>query len=148
YGGTGTEVGGGSDTFRFGRGSGQDTIYESISDSDQDKIQMIGLFDRDLAFSMVGNDLHISIIGTEDRLSVSRYFEGGARTVETIELANGLLLNKNDVMSRVLTRYVGGSGNDVLTGTAFNNRLEGNDGNDKLTGSSRWEERRVGKECR
>ncbi|MFN3914832.1 MAG: calcium-binding protein [Aquabacterium sp.] len=136
YGGMGTEVGGGNDTFRFGRGSGQDTIYESITASDQDKIQMIGLADRDLAFSMVGNDLFISVIGTEDRLVVSRYFEGSARTIETIELADGLSLNKADVTSRVLTNYIGGSGNDNLTGTALNNRLEGNDGNDILRGGT------------
>lgn len=136
FGGTGTEAGGGNDTFRFARGGGQDTIYESIGDGDQDKIQMIGLSDRELAFSLVGNDLLISIIGTEDRLLVSRYFEDSARTIENIELADGVSLTKNDVYSRLQTNYIGGSGNDYLSGNSLNNRLEGNEGNDTLVGGA------------
>lgn len=135
YGGTNTEAGG-NDTFRFSRGGGQDTIYEAVDDIDQDKVQMVGLSDRDLTFSLVGNDLLISIIGTEDRLLVSRYFESNARTIETIELAGGLSLSKSDVFSRVLTNYIGGSGNDYLWGNSPNNRFEGNDGDDTLSGGT------------
>lgn len=136
YGGTGAAAGGGDDIFRFSRGSGQDTIYESVSDIDQDKIQMVGLSEQNLAFGIVGNDLVISIIGSEDRLTVSRFFESNARTIETIELAGGVSLSKSDVFSRVLTNYVGGAGNDNLVGRSLNNRLEGNEGNDTLTGGS------------
>lgn len=132
YGSVGIEAGGGNDTFRFRRGGGQDTIYDSVSDSDQDKIQMIGLTDEELAFSRVGDDLLVSIIGTEDRLTVSRYFEASARTIESIELADGLSLNKNDVYSRVQKNYIGSSGNDYKDGSTSSDRMDGLEGDDTL----------------
>jgi Ca2+-binding RTX toxin-like protein len=139
YGGTGTELGGGNDTFRFGRGSGQDTIHEAVGDFDQDKIQIVGVSDRELAFSLVGKDLLISIIGTEDSLLVSRYFDGSARTIETIELEGGMSLSKSDVFGLALTNNIGGTGPDELWGNWYgNNRLEGKEGDDTLIGGDRY----------
>lgn len=139
YGGTGTGVGGGNDTFRFGRGSGQDTIHEAVGDFDQDKIQIVGVSDRELAFSLVGKDLLISIIGTEDSLLVSRYFDGSARTIETIELEGSVSLSKSHVFGLALTNYIGGAGPDELWGNWYdNNRLEGREGDDTLTGGDRY----------
>lgn len=139
YGGAGTELGGGNDTFRFGRGSGQDTIHEAVGDFDQDKIQIVGVSDRELAFSLVGKDLLISIIGTEDSLLVSRYFDGSARTIETIELEGGMSLSKSDVFGLALTNNIGGTGPDELWGNWYgNNRLEGREGDDTLIGGDRY----------
>lgn len=138
YGAAGPEDGGGSDTFIFRRGSGQDTIYESVRDADQDKIQLIGLSERDLAFSVTGNDLVISIIGTSDRLTVRRYFEANARTIEKIELSDGVSLSKSDVFSRTLTVYTGTTGSNYLTAQSANNRLDGLDGNDTMSGAGSY----------
>lgn len=134
HGGNATESGGGNDTYRYGRGSGWDTIYESTTDIDHDKIEMVGLSEHELTFSRNVNDLLININGESDSLRVSRYFENYARTIETIELAGGVSLSKNDVLSRVQRSYVGTIGNDNLSGSTLNNRLDGLEGDDILWG--------------
>lgn len=134
HGGTGSGAGGGNDVFRFGRGSGNDTILESTSDIDQDRIQLVDLSEQEVSFSTVGADLSISIVGTEDRLLVASYFEAGSRTVETIEFAGGLSLNKAGVTARVVTDYSGDSGNNGISGSSLNDRIDGGAGDDTLTG--------------
>ncbi len=136
YGGNSTDNGGGNDLYLFGRGSGQDTIFESLTEADQDRIRLVGVSERDVAFQNVGGDLLISIEGTDDRLRVVGYFSSGsARTVETIQFGSGTVLDKTAVSRRLPILLNGTAGNDTLKGTSGNERISGADGNDDLSGN-------------
>lgn len=134
YGGAGADNTGGNDTFRFGRGSGQDIIHESVSDIDQDRIELVGLAEQEVQFAIQGDDLVITIAGTDDRLRVARYFSSGARTIESISFTSGLVLDKTGVTSRVLSSQTGTANGDDLYGSSLHDRLDGGDGNDTLSG--------------
>ena len=135
YGGTSTEVGGGNDTYLFGRGSGQDTIFESLTEVDQDRVRLVGLAEADVDFSSSGSDLVINVKGSAEKLTIAGYFSSAeARTVESLELDGGLVLDKAAINSRLTTNFIGTAGDDTLTGSILADRIEGIAGNDSLSG--------------
>ncbi|BBA32636.1 hemolysin-type calcium binding domain protein [Methylocaldum marinum] len=101
--GTDTLSGGlGSDTYRFGRGNGQDTIsdYESSANTDQ------LLFGADIAidqlwFRHVGSNLEVSVIGTDDKATISNWYSGSAYHLERFQTADGQALLDSQVENLV-----------------------------------------------
>ncbi|MGX2040613.1 calcium-binding protein [Methylocaldum sp. MU1018] len=104
-GGAGTDYlsgGVGSDTYRFGRGDGQDTIsdYESSANADQ------LLFGADIAvdqlwFRHVGSNLEVSVIGTNDKATISNWYSGTAYHIEQFQTADGRTLLDSQVENLV-----------------------------------------------
>nr|WP_269139441.1 calcium-binding protein [Burkholderia stagnalis] len=93
-------VGGlGNDTYRFGRGSGRDTIREDDDTlGNSDVIRVGGGVSADqLWFRHVGNDLEISILGTGDRATVQDWYLGSRYQVEQIRTDDGRTLVNSDV---------------------------------------------------
>ncbi|MBN3781602.1 calcium-binding protein [Burkholderia sp. Ac-20345] len=93
-------VGGlGNDTYRFGRGSGRDTIRdddETLGNNDVISIGA-GVSADQLWFRHVGNDLEISILGTSDTATVRDWYLGSRYQIEQIRVDDGRTLVNADV---------------------------------------------------
>jgi Ca2+-binding RTX toxin-like protein len=81
----------GNDTYIFNKGDGTDTIVENdstVGNTDVLKLSAGISFDQ-LWFNQVGNDLDISVIGTNDMVVVKDWYSGSARHVEQIQTVDG-----------------------------------------------------------
>ena len=127
--------GAGSDTYVFGKGSGQDWIYNyDLSPGKTDVLQMgADLLPSDVKIIRggVGNfDLLLSINGTSDSLRIAQYFTEGLQ-IEKIRFADGTQWDVATVSAMVLT---GTSAGDSITGYDSNDVLSGLDGSDTIHG--------------
>lgn len=162
-GGTGNDRlygGAGDDTYIFALGDGQDTIYDG---GGTDTIRFgAGITASDLHFERVidgrNYNLEISIVGTNDKITVVQYFGYGYydwqnqsgyesslyNKIEKIVFADGSELSSLDI-SRTVKYINGTNGNDTLTpweqdrwGTEWQDGmgfiLDGGAGNDILEG--------------
>jgi len=158
-GGTGNDrVIGSNSIVLFGRGDGQD----SMSGSENVVKFRPGVTASDLSFRQVDelstgrpSALEISIAGTTDKLTLSRffYYEGqpfATRAVMELQFENGAVLDRDAIVAKLFAGTVGddtifgsmgddtvsgGAGNDFLDGwLGGNDVLMGNDGNDGLIG--------------
>jgi Ca2+-binding RTX toxin-like protein len=132
---------GGADTYLFGKGSGNDVIEESHStyENPVDTISFLStVASTEAMFLKVGNDLKISLAGTEDTLTVTGHFQSEYNAVELFSFADGVTLTKEEVDLRAIQAQstagndtvTGTSGADTLNGLAGNDILQGGDGND------------------
>ena len=117
-GGAGDDVlegGDGADTFVFGTGDQADVILDAES---SDHIQITdGLDTDDLWFLKDGDDLVIQLLGSQDNLTVSDWFDGtGSHRVNNIELGSGASLDGANVQALVDAMSVFGVG-DVIADT-------------------------------
>lgn len=89
----------GSDTYLFGRGYYLDTISEGWSEAgDTDVLQFLSEVSADqLWFRQIGNDLEVSIIGTNDKASVTNWYSGDQYHIEQFKTSDGAktLLDSN-----------------------------------------------------
>ncbi|OWW20174.1 calcium-binding protein [Noviherbaspirillum denitrificans] len=132
-GGAGNDIlsgGFGGDTYRFGRGSGQDVIYEDDWMTSQADILELGADIRaeDLNMSRDGNNMIIGIAGTGDTLTLQSWYQDSRFRVDQVRFADGSTWLLSDLL-------LGTSGNDALTGTDADSLMFGRDGNDILTGN-------------
>jgi len=140
----------GNDTYLFGKGSGQDVVYNI--DYDIDKLDIIR-FASNVAAAEVkatrsGNALILTITTTGDALYLRDFFRAsnGMRPykIEQVQFGDGTVWTTNDLDQMVqgvtLTgtsgadTLSGGAGSDTLSGLAGNDVLNGNGGNDRLDG--------------
>jgi Ca2+-binding RTX toxin-like protein len=93
----------GADTFKFSRGDGQDQIRNFGEGSSGDKIVFGNNIDSDqLWFRRNDYALEVSIIGTEDSVSIENWFGGGGdNVVSSIETSSGETLLSSKVHSLV-----------------------------------------------
>src|SRR6185369_14620513 len=129
--------GAGADTYLFGRGDGQDTVYDNDTTAGViDKIVFkTGVLPSQVQVSRSVDSLVLKIAGTTDQVTVNSYFNGdgaGGWAIEEVRFTDdpGTIWAVADVKNMAL---VGGAGNDTLTGYATNDTLVGNDGNDTLS---------------
>jgi Ca2+-binding RTX toxin-like protein len=155
----GSFAGWGSDTYRFGRGGGQDTIvdYTYSPNAEIDTIEIAAdVLSSEVAVRRVGNDLAVSINGTTDRITVREFFNdatnSGVGQIDQVRLlADGTVWNAATLMQMVtvgttandtLLGYTtadtlsGGDGEDTIYGRTGNDTLNGNAGNDALVGEA------------
>ncbi|WP_161555754.1 calcium-binding protein [Mangrovicoccus ximenensis] len=98
-GGTGNDLlvgGDASDTYVFAPGSGQDTVSDNgfAFYSGADRVLFgAGLDPADLQVRPDGDDLLLSFAGTEDRVRLDRTVSGGRYRIETVEFADGTVLD-------------------------------------------------------
>ena len=130
--------GSGADTYVFNRGSGQDSINNYDSDAvaiNPDTILMgPDIAPGDVIVYRSYDDLVIALKGTNDRVTVSQYFNTDASSpyaVDTIKFADGTTWTIAQVKVTVLAT---GAGNDTVYGYATNDTLDAGDGNDYLYG--------------
>ncbi|WP_422450650.1 calcium-binding protein [Endozoicomonas sp. ALB091] len=151
--------GNGNDEYRFGLGYGEDRINNyDRTEGRYDVIRMLGdLTINDITTQREGDDLVISINGTNDTLRVLSHFsqEGSDyKYVDAILFSDGSKLevgpdnfDLQNVASQIFsdgdddihgTSYVdeldGFAGDDYISGKKGNDLLSGNDGHDRLFG--------------
>lgn len=128
-----------ADIYRFGIGSGQDVIRESVSNilyGDNDKVEFAsGVLAANVSVSRAGNDL-ILTLGAGDSLTIEGQFAYDAwftwRDVESFHFADGTVWSNSDISAKLLQST---SGNDTLTGFSSDDMLDGGAGNDLLIGA-------------
>ncbi len=127
----------GNDTYRFGRGYGQDTIVDH--DKTAGNLDRI-VFNDDTASGDVtlrrsGDDLVLWISGTTDTLTVQDWFkdESTANQVEQIEFADGTILDVDAIKGAVLQ---GTPGDDILIGYSSFDSIDGIGGQDTIYGNA------------
>ncbi len=87
--------GAGNDTYRFSRGHGQDSIWESdttVGNQDVLSFDSTVAYDQ-LWFKKVGNNLEVSVIGTTDRLTVSNWYVSSQWHVEQVAASDKILVD-------------------------------------------------------
>jgi Ca2+-binding RTX toxin-like protein len=101
--GNDTMTGGtGNDSYYFGAGDGADTLVESGTTADADQLIFgAGLDFDELWFQQQGNNLVISVLGTDDKVTVNSWFSSSGNVVETLKSGDGRVLNHADVASLV-----------------------------------------------
>ncbi|MFN7599400.1 MAG: calcium-binding protein, partial [Cereibacter sp.] len=135
----------GNNTYHFGRGDGADVI--SASDWTATKKNVLelkaGVALADLRAVPVGDDLVLSIVGTSDSVTLSRYFYDLSRDcVQELRFADGTvqqiyaLLRPLFAGSEAADEVRGGGLADALTGLAGADSLYGAGGNDTLDGGA------------
>ncbi len=127
----------GSDTYLFARGSGRDQILNWDEGAAKcDVVQFgAGIGSGDVQVLRRSNDLLLNLKGSEDRVTVERYFTddaGGYYRLEEIRFADGTVWNIAAVKAMV---QQGTAGDDELFGYAVADTLSGGDGRDTLTGA-------------
>jgi Ca2+-binding RTX toxin-like protein len=150
-GGTGNDWldgGAGSDIYRFGLGSGQDTI--SSYDETEGKVDAVefgaGILPADVTLRRSGDNLVMSVAGSDDQVTVSNYFwwdaNTGERRVEELRFADGTVWDVAEVKRQVLTPtdegevLVAFDTDDVLDSAGGNDTVYGRGGDDSLSGGA------------
>ncbi len=101
--GNDTLIGGsGADTYRFKRGDGQDTVIENdLNILSRDVLAFGDVAANQLWFTRSGQSLVVSVIGTQDRVTVQDWFKGSAYRVEAFTSSDGRSLSSSKVNSLV-----------------------------------------------
>jgi Ca2+-binding RTX toxin-like protein len=87
--------GAGNDTYMFGRGAGQDLIIDTDATPGNTDVLSFGsgIASDQLWFQQVGNDLRVSIIGSNDSATIQSWYGGSQNQIEQIKVASKTLLN-------------------------------------------------------
>lgn len=95
--------GAGADTYVFGKGSGHDRVYDRESASTETDVLELGadLGPQDLWFHRQGSDLELSIIGSDDSIMLSRWYDNESYRIEQFQTAQGEVLLHTQVESLV-----------------------------------------------
>ena len=127
--------GDGSDTYLFARGDGQDSIEEyDLGSGGQDIIRFAAdIQPGEIELSRDSSSLFIKVLGTEDQITVSGFFDSPAQRIERVELADGTVWATSALLA---AKFVGTEGADSIYGTSSNDVIEGRGGDDYLYGDA------------
>ncbi|WP_234387450.1 calcium-binding protein [Paracidovorax avenae] len=137
--------GAGANTYRFGRGDGQDTIAYKSGGSDgklgtlqfKDGVQASDIVLRQVYDNQLGSKaLEVSIAGTGDKVTINGFFYNSdpanpLNSVQRFEFADGTTWDLAAISAKLFT---GGDGNDSIVGTSRSDTIRGEAGDDSLYG--------------
>jgi Ca2+-binding RTX toxin-like protein len=124
---------GGSDTYLFGVGSGNDTIGEAWFDDGTDVVKLKDLLPGDVQFNQDGTDLVIQILSSGEQVRISAQFDGSASYgIEQVAFADNTTWDRSQIAAA--SWMIGTSGDDVIGGTGGDDKFDGGPGNDTLSG--------------
>ncbi len=135
----------GSDTYRFGRGGGHDTVEQSRRPGvDVDTVAVDdGIAPAEVRITRVVDDLVLSLSTGETSLAFEQWFRRDDNRVDRVEFADGTVWDPEAIEAMLppeptdgSDRLVGGSGADVLDGLEGDDFLYGGDGDDTLVGGA------------
>lgn len=149
----------GSDTYLFGRGSGNDLVRTEAADPMGAKDTVLfgaGISPTDLSFGVLagslGATLVVKINGTSDELAIENFFVPDPQLgtpVGYFKFPDGTIWDYATIIAQIPVvdqtitgsshdqeLLVGGSGNDTLSGLGGDDILYGGDGNDTLNGGT------------
>ncbi|AFM26137.1 calcium-binding protein [Desulfomonile tiedjei] len=125
----------GNDTYLFGIGSGQDTVFDhDRSAGNLDTILVKeGVTPEYAMVRREHDDLVLTIAGTTDKLTVKNWFwnDSSEFRVEQIQFADGTIWNA-DIIKHMLSQ--GSPVDDLLIGYSTSDMIRGFDGNDEIFG--------------
>ena len=131
----------GSDTYRFGRGDGQDTIYNFDRVDGVDEIDTLefaaGVAAGDIEISSVGQDLVLRIKDTGDSIRIAGFLNADAsargydQTIDRVRFADGTVWTPEQLRSML---YAPSDAGQQMTGSDSADLLDGGGGNDYLFG--------------
>jgi Ca2+-binding RTX toxin-like protein len=120
----------GNDTYQFGRGDGVDIINENdftMGNSSDTLVFLTGVNNDQLWFEQVGNDLKVSVLGTQDSMTITNWYVDGSYQVEQFSAYNlahtatyTLLASNVDALVTAMasvTKPTATTGLNSLTGT-------------------------------
>lgn len=153
--------GGGTDVYAFGRGHGEDRIFEAgWNDSDMDRIvydASVSPSDVTVARSIkTSTDLDLIIEATGDRISIQGFFNsygsGAIKRIKEVVFSNGVVWTTSDLLGmsmqgtrlddNLIENYApgdvinAGQGNDRVIALDHDDLISGGDGNDLLKGGA------------
>jgi len=125
--------GAGDDTYTFGRGYGHDTVVDV--DSTPGNVDTV-LFKEDVAPTDItlrrsGDDLFVSIDGTDDRLQLSGWFLDDAHKIERLQFSDGTVWD-HVYMEEIATTPT--DSDDYIVGTPADDAIDGGGGSDTIYG--------------
>lgn len=92
----------GNDTYLFAAGDGHDTIVENDSTwFNSDLLKISDAKSNQLWFTRSGNNLDVSVIGTQDRVTIQDWYLGSSHYVEKITASDGKSLSASRVQMLV-----------------------------------------------
>ncbi|BBT17511.1 hypothetical protein WP8S17C03_35600 [Metapseudomonas otitidis] len=98
--GNDTLIGGyGNDTYLFNLGDGQDVIQDGYGNDVLSFEQ--GINSTDLWLQRTGNNLELSVLGSDDKVTISNWYANASNHVETIKTADGKTLLDSQVQNLV-----------------------------------------------
>lgn len=116
-GGSGNDTlmgGSGDDTYRFGIGDGQDLLVRSDATSGSNDTLAFdaGIDPLDVILQRSGDDLRLSLYGTNDLFTVSNWYGGAANQIETIQAGSGehLLNSQVDQLIQAMAGFTAQTG--------------------------------------
>jgi Ca2+-binding RTX toxin-like protein len=131
----------GSDIYRFGRGSGSDTLIDPNRAGEVDVIQLdVDLLPSQIVLSKSGEyeqDLMLLIVGDSATLTIKNFFVAGENSgsAKQVNFSDGTIWD-SPYLALLATSIVGTPGADVLNGTANADKMYGLGGNDTLYGGA------------
>jgi Ca2+-binding RTX toxin-like protein len=140
--------GSGNDTYLFGRGAGQDYVYEyDTAAGNIDTIKVAAdVNPADVKVTRDADNLYLSIKGTTDKITVLDWFASDAGKVERVEFADGTVWDVAALATKAAdstltadggsSTILGTPGNDTMVGNALNNLLDGGVGGDTMIGGA------------
>jgi Ca2+-binding RTX toxin-like protein len=126
-------AGAGNDTYVFGRGHGNDTIYDhDTTAGNVDTVRLQGLTLQDVTIKRDAGSFYVVVNDTGETLRVADWGGGAAYRIERIEFADGTVLQGEELNALMM----GTAGNDKLQGSAEADAMQGLGGNDVLLGGA------------
>ena len=100
----------GDDTYLFGRGDGHDTVRNYDPDSNSTDTLQFGddITSEQLWFEQAGRDLKVSVLGSDDDITVKNWYGGNGRhELDVIELSSGeaLINNQLDLLVQAMASF-------------------------------------------
>ncbi|WP_200384611.1 putative Ig domain-containing protein [Rhodocyclus tenuis] len=131
----------GNDTYLFGRGDGKDTVVDGdYTSRNSDTLRFKdGVAPADIKFTRSGTDLVMAIRGSNDQVTLKKYFDeftyGGLTyyLIERIAFSDGTVLSLADVQGIL---FAGSAESETIIGSRAADVLTGQDGNDLLLGGA------------
>jgi Ca2+-binding RTX toxin-like protein len=131
------EGGAGADHYRFERGGGSDTIFESAGiEGEEDTIG----FGADIRRSDLlierrpDGDLAFTLNDTGESITVRGFYNAAAARIERAVFADGTAITAAEFLSLPVGPIAGSAAADTITGTAGADTIEGRGGDDRIDG--------------
>src|SRR6266568_4205773 len=122
----------GNDTYRFGRGSGQDTVLDyDFTAGNVDAVELAAdVLPSDVTLTSDASHLYLTINGTTDKLTIQSFFVNDGYKVEQIKFADGTTWGLDAIRAEMLKSS---DGNDVIFGFETDDLIDGGAGDDVIT---------------
>ncbi|WP_211296550.1 calcium-binding protein [Neisseria iguanae] len=123
-----------NDLYIFARGHGHDTVADAsyYGNKFSDILRFEAAHSKDAVFSRLGNDLVVNAYGSEDTVTVSRYFQSSGNRSVDFEFSGKTLTQ--EAMKTVSLKVQGGHNGELLQGWGGHDTLTGGNGDDKIYG--------------